>query len=291
MDNPLPVNIPGFGACDRLATTGVMNCYQNFLYPVRLYRRSGSGGGVCCNYSKYKACYTGLYDGLRIAMERERCPKSYSTRIIMSIGNSVGAPVRLMCDRYSKYRACISGLHAGFTIAMERERCPKSYTSRVIKSYGESVIGLPLNQICGTAADGKSRCPPSRGSKPKKKGNQKPKRAGSQEPVDPSGALQPISGILNRGTGGLGGGDPFGGVGSVFQRGTDTIGQGASGILGRGAGGLGAANPLGAVNPLGAANPFGGVGSLFQTGVDTIGQGASSLFGGGAGGSGSRRSG
>ncbi|CAG2165660.1 unnamed protein product [Oppiella nova] len=178
-----------------------------------------------------------------------------------------------------------------FRNCMERERCPKSYTSRVIKSYGESVIGLPLNQICGTAADRKSRCPPSRGSKPKKKGNQKPKRAGSQEPVDPSGAFQPVRGIFNSGTGGLGGGDPFGGVRSVFQRGTDTIGQGASGILNRGAGGLGGANPLGAVNPLGATNPFGGVGSLFQTGVDTVGQGTSSLFGGGAGGSGSRRSG
>ncbi|CAG2109633.1 unnamed protein product, partial [Medioppia subpectinata] len=91
--------LPFVGACDRLATTGVMNCYKNFLFPVRLYRDSGPGGGVCCNYSKYKACYTGLYDGLRVAMERERCPKSYSTRIIMSIGNSVGFPVRMMCDR------------------------------------------------------------------------------------------------------------------------------------------------------------------------------------------------
>ncbi|XP_054152521.1 uncharacterized protein LOC128951296 [Oppia nitens] len=89
--------LPFVGACDRIASTGVMNCYQNFL-PTRVLRSSGPGGGLCCNYNKYKACYTGLYDGLRVAMERERCPKSYSTRIIMKFGASLGWPVSMICE-------------------------------------------------------------------------------------------------------------------------------------------------------------------------------------------------
>lgn len=93
-------SLPVIGACDRIASRGAMNCMENFL-PSRTLSGLSNGranSGVCCSYSKYRACIAGLHDGLRIAMEREKCPRSYSTRIIKSLGDSlVGAPLKTMC--------------------------------------------------------------------------------------------------------------------------------------------------------------------------------------------------
>ncbi|CAG2101750.1 unnamed protein product, partial [Medioppia subpectinata] len=238
--------LPGVGQCDAIVTAGVFNCMENYLPRNILSGFTGGSGG--------------------------------------SGGNTD------ICCRYSKYRACISGLNAGLRIAMEQERCPsKSYTSRVIRAYGDSVIGAPLKSVCGTAADGKSRCPPNRTSKPKKrKTGAKPKpSAGSRRNgggIDsqfPVNQFNPLGGQDL-----LGGGNPLGGIGSVFQRGTGTLGQGATSLFNQGAGAVGGAtNPL--ANPLG--NPLGHLGGMFQSGVDKVGQGASSIFGGVLGGGGGKR--
>ncbi|XP_054153471.1 uncharacterized protein LOC128952153 isoform X2 [Oppia nitens] len=231
------------------------------------------------------------------------CMQTYFPGSILSAFNPNGGSGRNsdVCCRYSKYNACIAGLQTGLRLAMERERCSRAYAAKIIRSTGESALGIPLKSYCGTAADGKSRCPPSRTtSKPRKQSsssNRKPtKRRPTQDQLDPLG-LGSASGsglgsgldrnnIFNRGTaalggatGGVGGGggrifeSPLSHIGSVFQNGRDTLQRGTSGLLNGG-------KP----NKRTDSSALGGFGSpldgFLNNGRDTIGNGASGILGG-----------
>ncbi|XP_054153470.1 uncharacterized protein LOC128952153 isoform X1 [Oppia nitens] len=227
------------------------------------------------------------------------CMQTYFPGSILSAFNPNGGSGRNsdVCCRYSKYNACIAGLQTGLRLAMERERCSRAYAAKIIRSTGESALGIPLKSYCGTAADGKSRCPPSRTtSKPRKQSsssNRKPtKRRPTQDQLDPLG-LGSASGsglgsgldrnnIFNRGTGSHGADNPLTAIGDTINRGIDTIGQGISSILNTGTAALGGAT--GGVGGGGGRifeSPLSHIGSVFQNGRDTLQRGTSGLLNGG----------
>ena len=129
-------NVPFFGACDRIAMRGVMNCLENFL-PNRIWLDDNSGG-VC-----WYVCIKDLFHYL----------------IIIFVSNFI--QLYFIGSAYSKYKSCISGLYDGLRVSMERERCPKSYSTRIIMDFSQNVIGFPLRVLCDED-DSKTQCPPKK---------------------------------------------------------------------------------------------------------------------------------
>jgi len=185
----------GFGACDRIASRGVANCMENFLPKSLLSsftgRESGSSsnGGICCNYSKYRACISGLHDGLRIAMQRERCPKSYSTRIIKSLGDeSVGSPLRSFCPSNGKSQC---GRRRNSGTNRKKDRKPPQRRDREESEDSPSILdasrGSPLDGIVNPIRDVFDR-------KPSRRGSSDDEPRGS--PLD--GIVNPIRGVFDQ---------------------------------------------------------------------------------------------
>ena len=159
-------------------------------------------------------------------MEREKCPKSYSTKIIKSMGDSfVGLPLKSFCGGADGRSKCPKRGNTKPKNPKPAKRTPNRREESQSDPIGSAF--QPIGDIFGGR-------------------NSNRREGGSSDPID--SAFKPIGDIFggrntnrdnNRN-------DPsfLGPVGDVFNRGRETFEQGASSILG------------------GAQNIFGGLGGL-----------------------------